>query len=176
VFFYIHFSIFIIVLESGMRRILNFSLIAEYFQFHIQDDALGSTACACWTQEASENLLAAAPGILCIGTVKTVDIPLTLALCDRPSDVCFDRWDQVNECSVEFASGSVVIFGAEERFEAARRIRVTTGWYRARILYANLASVRADRRRGDDHYKVELWPMTYAPPLVLKRWREAIAA
>ena len=147
-------------------------LFADYHQFYVQDeDAKGDLSDA-WTPEAVDRLLAIAPGTIGVGTVRNMDVPVVLEIHDgEPGDDGVE-WDQVNECSIDVPSGSIVVAGCTDYFPDAVRIEAPAGTYRARIFYGDLSSLSEDGLDGDDHYKVVLWKGSPTPVIAHKRRSE----
>jgi len=57
-----------------------FNLFADYFQFYLQDEAASGDLSAAWTEEAVARLLAVAPGTVGIGTVRNMEVPVSLEI------------------------------------------------------------------------------------------------
>ena len=57
-----------------------------------------------WRKEATDRLLAVGPGVIGVGTVRNMDVPVVVEIAD--AEPAHDRkaWNQVNECSVEASS------------------------------------------------------------------------
>ncbi|HEX8943074.1 MAG TPA: hypothetical protein VF785_08065 [Gemmatimonadaceae bacterium] len=145
-----------------------FTLFADYFQFYLQDEAASGDLSEAWTVDAVDRLLAVAPGVIGIGTVRNMDVPVEVeVLAEAPADD-LSQWDRANECSVNLASGKAVIAGCTDFFPEAARLAIAPGVYRARIYYGNLASVSADGLEGADHYRIALWPAPEGPVVQLK--------
>jgi hypothetical protein len=151
-----------------MTQIHSFKLFADYHQFYIQDETSAGDLSDAWTPEAVDRLLALAPGIVGVGTVRNMFVPVDVAILTRPPADDLDPWDRVNECSVEFTSGRAVIAGCTDYLPDAARIDVAPGLYRARIYYGALDSVSDDGLDGRDHYRIALWPGGQGPLLQLK--------
>ena len=136
-----------------------FELFADYFQFYIQDDdqELGSLADA-WTTDAVDRLLAVAAGTVGIGTVRNMDVPVTIEVHDTEPDLALEAWDHMVECDLEVKSGRVVVAGCTDYFPEAARIPLTPGLYRVRASYGGLDTLSEDGLDGSDSYRVQLWP------------------
>ena len=145
------------------------TLFADYFQFYLQDENAAGDLSESWTEEATANLLALAPGTIGVGTVRNMDVRVEVEVTDIEPYVDLDRWDQVVDCSIEVPSGRLVVAGCTDYFPDAKRIEVAAGPYRARILYGGLDTLSPDGLEGDDHYLVSLWPHPVVPPRFLKR-------
>ena len=62
------------------------SLFADYCQFYIQDEAVSGDLSRAWNEEATDRLLAIAPGAIGIGTVRNI-VPVTAEIHDHePGD------------------------------------------------------------------------------------------
>jgi hypothetical protein len=141
------------------------SLFADYHQFYIQDEAVGGDLSEAWNDEATDRLLAIAPGTIGIGTVRNMDVPVTVEIHDREPGDDSSEWDHVVEASLEVTSGRTVIAGCTDYFPDAMRIPVNRGTYRARVSYGGLDTLSADGLEGDDHYRLQLW---FAAPIAVR--------
>ena len=83
----------------------HFELFADYHQFYIQDEAVEGNLADSWTPEATDRLLALAPGTIGVGTARDMTVPVDVEVWDGEPREPFDDWDQVNECSIEARSG-----------------------------------------------------------------------
>lgn len=145
-------------------------LFADYYQFCLLDESAVGDLGNSWTEEAVQNLLALAPGVIGVGTVRNMDVPVTVEVRDSAPQEDSNPWDQINECSIEVGSGILVVAGLDY-FPDATRIHLQPGFYRARIFYGNLDSLRENGLEGDDHYKVVLWPAPFRDAVVIKNRR-----
>jgi len=151
-----------------MRR-FEYNLFADYFQFYLQDESAEGDLRDSWTEEAVARLLALAPGAVGVGTVRNVNVPVAVEVLDVEPDSDLDSWDHVTECSLEVATGRIVIAGCTDYFPDAARIEVEPGTYHARISYGSLDTLSEDGLDGNDHYRVQLWQATAIGPRVLKQ-------
>jgi hypothetical protein len=147
----------------------NFKLFADYFQFYIQDEAADGNLSEAWTNEAVSRLLAVAPGVVGIGTVRDMDVPVSVEILDNEPCTDLDRWDLIVECTLEVKSFNLVIAGCTDYFPDAARIPISPGIYRLRACYAGLTSVSEDGLEGNDCYQIQLWPAVAIEPRVLKQ-------
>jgi hypothetical protein len=152
-----------------MNGQFKFEVLADCQQFYVHD-ATADLALLDWEQEDCDRLLAVAPGVLGVGTVREGFVSVVLELSeDQPSED-LNEWDQVNECSLEITSGELVV--ADVFYVANslkdRKINLMPSVYKARLHYGNLASVTGGGV-GEDHYKVVLWRAATCPLRVLKQ-------
>lgn len=150
-------------LFNASKKKYNLTIFADYHQFYIQDEKADGNLSESWTEEATTNLLAHAPGTIGIGTIRNSDVPVMIEVIKSAPDDTISAWDQVIECSIDINSGKIVVAGCTDYFPDAQRIPVKQGCYRARIYYGNLNP--AD---NNDHYKIILWPHPYEPINILK--------
>jgi hypothetical protein len=68
-----------------------FSIFADYFQFYIQDEAADGDLSDAWTDEAVERMLATEAGVVGIGTVRNMDVPVTVEILDTESPLDLDQ-------------------------------------------------------------------------------------
>jgi hypothetical protein len=147
----------------------HFALFADYHQFYLQDEAADGNLADSWTPAATARLLALAPGTIGVGTVRNTTVPVDVEILERPPDETLDKWDQVNECSIDVVSGRMVIAGCTDYFPDAARITVPPGTYRARLFYGKLDALSDDGLAAEDHYRVALWLGETTAPFVLKQ-------
>lgn len=136
----------------------HFEIFADYFQFYIQDEPAKGDLGDSWDQEAVDRLLAITDGTIGVGTVRNTTVPVDIEVSDCEPHEPLDRWDQVNECSIDITSGRLVVAGCTDYFPDAARIVVPPGTYVARIYYADLDSLSEDGLEGKDYYRIQLWP------------------
>src|SRR5688572_6120135 len=134
-------------------------LFADYHQFYIQDDdsRFGNLSEA-WTDEATDQLLAVAPHVVGIGTVRNVEVPVTVEVHEKRPALDLAAWDQVNLASVQVDSGRLVVAGCTDYFPDAFRIKVKPGTYEVLVCYAGLRILSDDGLSGGDRYLVALYP------------------
>src|SRR6202023_3968554 len=92
---------------------LELSLFADYFQFYVQDETAAGDLSQAWNEEATERLLAIAPGTVGIGTVRNMDVPVTVHVLAQEPDDDSPKWDHVVEAGLDVASGRMVIAGSQ---------------------------------------------------------------
>jgi hypothetical protein len=147
----------------------HYKLFADYQQFYLQDEEADGDLSDSWTPEATERLLALAPGTIGVGTVRAMTVPVTVEVTATAPDDELAKWDQVNECSLSVPTGRIVIAGCTDYFSDASRIEVIPDWYRARLYYGGLSTLSEDGLEGNDTYRVVLWPEAEAESRVLKQ-------
>lgn len=104
-----------------------------------------------------------------IGTVRNLDVPVSVEVLGiAPGENC-ERWDHVVECTLEVGGMRLVIAGCTDHFPGAARIAVSSGTYRLCAHYANLKSLSDGGLDGDDRYHLQLWPAPAIELRVLKR-------
>lgn len=151
---------------------LHLQLFADYFQFYLQDELASEDLPShnIWAGDAVNKLLALTPGVVYVGTVRNMTVPVTLIVTDSPPSAHdFDVWNHINECSLDVPSGRLVVAGCTDYFPDAPRLAVAPGCYRVRIYYGGLRTLSPDGLEGDDHYHIILWPAPYDEPRVLKK-------
>ena len=148
---------------------LEFSIFADYFQFYIQDEAADGDLSDAWSDEAVDRLFAVGPGVVGIGTVRNMDVPVTVEILDAEKAIDLAEWDHVVECTLATESTNLVNAGCTDYFPDAARIPVAPGTYRLRACYAGLATLSDDGLEGNDRYHLQLWPAPAIEPAVLKQ-------
>jgi hypothetical protein len=145
-------------------------LYASHRQFYIQDsDPAGSTADPdFWTDQADEDRLAMANGILGVRTGSydfvrvRVQEHVTIPLLDLM------RWDHVTEAGLMVRTRFLLIEGCLS--SSGLFYRVSPGHYRVRCCHANLAASVDSTGNAGDWYLVQFWSAALSERKVLKRW------
>jgi hypothetical protein len=143
-----------------MTNEIKLELFADYFQFYIQDEKVEGDLSDKWTTEAVELLLATTGGTIGVGTVRNMDVLVTIKTFEIEPLFLTDNENvigQINECDIEVSSGKIVIAGCTDYFPDAKRIELKNGIYRARIYYNNLDKLSEDGLDGEDFYEIHLW-------------------
>jgi hypothetical protein len=139
---------------------IKLDLFADYFQFYIRDEKVDGDLSDKWTTEAVEQLLATTEGTIGVGTVRNMNVPVTIKTFDKEPSFLIDdenTIEQINECDIEVSSGRIAIAGCTEYFPDAKRLELKNGVYRARIYYGNLDKLSEDGLDGEDFYEIHLW-------------------
>jgi hypothetical protein len=133
-------------------------IFADYFQFYVQDEVATGDLSRRWDEAATARMLAIAPGKVGIGTVRNMDVPVTVEVREQEPQEDVRDWDYVVEATLDVASGRIAVAGCSDYFPDAKRIAVSPGSYRVRVSYGALDTLTQDGLNGDDHYRVQLWP------------------
>lgn len=138
---------------------LNLNLFADYFQIYLEDENNGKNLSDSWTDEAVRSMLTVTNTTIGIGTVRNMDVPVTLNIFNSKPEIKneLENIDQINECDIEIMSGKFVIAGCTDYYPDAKRIEVENGIYRLRIYYGNLDKLSDDGLDGDDFYIIDMW-------------------
>ena len=134
-------------------------IFADYHQFYLQDEHASGDLSDAWTDQATEMLLAVAPGVVGVGTASNGTVPVTVEILESAPAKSAPLYDQVNECSLQVAHGPIVIAGCTDYFPDAVRIPASPGNYRVRVSYS-LSS--------EERYLVQLWEAPPIEPVVVK--------
>jgi hypothetical protein len=148
---------------------MNFKLFTDYFQFYIQDESAEGNLSDSWDEQAVTRLLAVASGTVGIGTVRNVDVEVSVEILSKEIRPELKDCDHAVECTIEVKSHALVIAGCTDYFPDAKRIPVIPGTYRLLASYFGLNTVSSDGLDGNDRYKLQLWPAAYVEPRVLKQ-------
>ena len=144
-------------------------IFADYFQFYLQDETADGDLSNAWDAPAVERMLAVSSGAVGLGTVRTMDVPVTLEFLDfEPLSELAD-FDHVVEGSLTIETGPLVIAGCTDYFPDAARFPVEPGTYRVRLSCSGLDSLSEDGLEGKDRYLVQLWLAPPIDPRVLKQ-------
>ena len=158
-------------LHLNASRSIQFYCLRGTFQFMLHDENAEFDA---KTIDESmpmllRDLFAVTPGVIHIGTVRDMNVSVTVEIHDCEPEINASLWQQINECSVDIPSGSIVVMGTVDYPPTAPRIKVFPGTYQARLLYSGLDTLSFDGLDGDDKYEILLWLGSSIEPLVLKQ-------
>lgn len=145
------------------------NIFADYFQFYIQDELARGDLSDAWTEEAVTRLLAVAPGIVGVGTVRNMEVSVSLEILSCEPLLDFSKWDHVVECSIKIKGPRLVIAGCTDYFPEAMRIDIAPGIYQVRVCYADLNSLSENGLEGQDSYNLKLWPGSNIEPIIKKQ-------
>lgn len=144
-------------------------LFADYYQFYVQDEPVGGDLSDAWSSEAGARLLAVAPGVVGVGTVRNMDVSVTIEILSTEPPADFEGADHVVECSLLVKSGRIVAAGCTDYFPEAKRMELPSGAYRVRVSFSGLTTLSADGLEGNDRYHLQLWQAPEVEPVVLKQ-------
>ena len=155
-------------------RTFQYQIFADYHQFYLQDDdqSFGDLAQA-WTDAATDRLLAVAPHVIGVGTVRNTTVPVSVAVHESQPKIEPDEWDHITTASLQIDTGRIVVAGCTDYYPDAARIEVRPGVYEAIICYAKLASLSPDGFEGEDSYHVHLFPGHEIEPAIIKKRNDA---
>src|SRR4051794_28587591 len=102
---------------------LTLQLFADYHQFYLQDEQATGDLSDAWTDEAVNHLLALAPGVIGVGTVRSTDVPVEVEVVAAAPRDDPTVWDRINECSIDVPSGRIVIAGCADYFQTLLVLR-----------------------------------------------------
>jgi len=110
--------------------------------------------------------LAVLPGMIAVGTASQMTVPVEIQVCrDQPKND-LPKWDSVVETGIVTPSGVLFLKGSGDAF--GERIEVSSGCYAARVYYGGQ---RTSDLKGNDYYKIALWPLFQYSVRVLKLWK-----
>ncbi len=147
-----------------------FNLFADYFQFYLQDETIDGDLSDSWTNEAVTRLLAVAPGTVGVGTVRNMEVPVTLEVLASEPPLNVMAYDHIVEGSLSVAGKNLVIAGCTDYLPEAARIQIEPGDYRVRACFSCLDSLSEDDLDGEDRYHLQLWPAPPAHVAVIKQF------
>ena len=145
-------------------------LFADFFQFYLQDEGADGDLSDAWTQEAVDRMFAVSEGVVGIGTIRNMTVPVTIEFHDSDPTPDWDSYDHVVEGSLILKSARIVVAGCTDYFPDAARFELAPGTYRVRLSSSGLDSLSEDGLDGQDRYRVQLWQAATIEPTVLK-WR-----
>ncbi|MFI5613953.1 hypothetical protein [Amycolatopsis sp. NPDC051903] len=151
-------------------------LFADYHQIHVFDEGSVADLGEVWTEEAMANQLAVTGDAVAVGTVVNVFVRVAVeVLHEAPADDS-TAFDHVVEGSLEVRSGRLVVMGCTDFELDAARFAVPAGSLRVRVAKSNLGvasrwGIDSDEDPATmEQVRVQVWPATAAPLIVLKQW------
>ncbi|WP_425986002.1 hypothetical protein [Brevundimonas sp. TWP1-2-1b1] len=144
-----------------------FEIFADYFQFYVCDETYVTDTAALWSP-AGDPMLAVGPDLIAIGTARNMLVPVELEILPAEPTPDPDAWDQVRDCGLRLASGTLIVFGCTDDPDQAERIDLPAGDYAARVSHGGLDTLSEDGLDGDDRYRIQLWPGAVRPVTVIK--------
>jgi hypothetical protein len=146
-------------------------LDVQYGQFYLWDPDMPFEPPEDWTSADVHWGLKATPHLLAVAPIRDGPIPVTVELHERTPTHDLAEWDHAVEGSLEIVSGRLEL----RECLGVRRwsFKARPGWYRARALFGNLASVFVDDEPEEDRYLVAIWPAPPSGVSVLKQFRLA---
>lgn len=144
------------------------TLFADYHQFYLQDEATSGGLAQAWIPEAIERMLAVADGVVGFGTLRNMQVGVTLEMLEEPPGAETTDFDHVVEGSLDARSGTLVVAGCTDYVPDAARFAPAPGTYRVRLSVSGADTLSEDGLEGEDHYWVQLWPALFDASMVLK--------
>src|SRR5256885_3085518 len=98
-----------------MSRTFQYDIFADYHQFYLQDDdqSFGDLSQA-WTEEATDRLLAVASHVIGVGTVRNMNVSVSVAVHDSRPRIMENEWDHITAASLKIDSGRIVVAGCTD--------------------------------------------------------------
>ena len=144
-------------------------IFADYFQFYLQDETAQGDLSDAWDDPAVERMLATSSGMVGLGTVRNMRVPVTLEFLDAEPADDLAPFDHVAEGSLVMETGPLVVAGCTDYLRDAARFDIEPGTYRVRLSCSGLNSLSEDGLQGQDRYLVQLWQAPPIDPRVLKQ-------
>jgi hypothetical protein len=145
-------------------------LYASHRQFYVQDsEPLGSSdSDDFWTEQACEDRLATADGLLAIGTGSYDFVRVRVQEHPSKPPLKLSEWDHVIEAGLDIRTRYLLVMGCLST--SGLFFRVRPGHYRVRCCQANLSASTDSTGDAGDWYLVQFWPTKRSGARVLKRW------
>jgi hypothetical protein len=150
-----------------MKR--SYSIFADYHQFYLWDKGISPEAPTDYTDADIERRIKAAPNVVVVQPERNMSVPVEFEVTDREPEAEFEPWDHIAEASLELPTGELEIH--ECTGGPIDHINLKPGTYRVRAYFGALNELSDDGLEGNDHYKLVLWPASFAPVVVLKQFR-----
>lgn len=146
------------------------TLFADYHQFYLRDEFADGDLSEAWTDAAVCRMMAVSEGVVGFGTVRNMEVPVTVELLSSEPTVDLQRCDHIVEGSLTILRGPLVVAGCTDYLPDAARFELKPGAYRVRLSASGLDTLSDDGLEGQDRYLVQLWLAPAIAPSVLKQW------
>lgn len=136
-------------------------LFADYHQLYLQDEGVqldAQGAASLWSEASVERMFATAPGVVAIGTLRNVTVPVVVEIRGSAPELALTKWDHVVEGGLRTRSPRVAVFGCTDDRAKAKRIPLPPGEYRVRLAVSGAQTVAPDGLSGQDAYEITVWP------------------
>ncbi|MBX9689399.1 MAG: hypothetical protein K2X27_22000 [Candidatus Obscuribacterales bacterium] len=154
-------------------------VFAENFQFQLQDQIEDCDYPEDWNDSLLSQLYVGGRGIVGIGTVRDLDIELTLEVYAAPMDEKdmnedpeVGEFDHVVQCNIEVPSGKLLVTGSTTEYDDTYKLEIPAGQYGMRIFWSGLDTLDELGFEGDDKYLIQLYPETPFEERIIKTWRQ----
>jgi hypothetical protein len=144
-------------------------VFADYFQFYLWDKVAAPDAPTEWTDQDVATHLKADKHVVVVCPARNMKVAVVLEVHAAEPAYNPANWDHIAECSLELPSGQLELHECTGGSRA--NLPLAPGTYRVRAFLGSLDSLSPDGLRGDDHYRVVLWPAPFGPVKVLKQWQ-----
>lgn len=150
---------------------IELSVFADYNVFFLlADDTPPPGPKTGWVDEVIATMIAARPGVVCIGTARRMAVPVTITVRPNAPEDVMERADHVTEASLRTTTGQLRIVDGSEVSIGEPQLAVAPGTYRVRVYSSGFDTLSDDALDGDDRYRLVAWPAEDEPPRVLKRY------
>lgn len=142
---------------NRLYRNFELSIDTDYSQFYLVDGDNGDLSSSFWVDEEDfVSRVDVSTGIIGVRTERSGVLKVIVDVVDKKPELeNQDFYDHIVECSIEIASGHLMIRDCPH-FQLAMDIKLPLGYYRVRIYSADLLTVDSDYS-GDDYYRLVLW-------------------
>lgn len=147
--------------DDQQSAITEMQVSADYSQLHLYDEqARILDVPEDWGEQLVDSKIAAdedEPSLVGLGTYRSGRVPVTVEVLDHsPDNDDLADWEHVAEASIHTPSGVLVIDAPTGN--NGETIRLAPGTYRVRHHTAGQNTLSEDELRGDDYYRLLLWP------------------
>ncbi len=145
-------------------------LYAEYHQFYLRDEGVGSKIPTDFARADLMPRLVVRPHLVMVLTFQPNRVGIVVEALDEEPPLNTSAWDHVAECSLELSTGRLAVDRCVGG--VAARLVVPSGWYRVRVCLGGIRGWR-DVLEGEDppeSYEVAVWRGRTGPVEVRKQW------
>ncbi len=158
-----------------MATVHKFTLFADYFQFHLLDEASKDDFSTMWTEDALKRMLAVGQTALCAGTLRNVDVEAEISV--LKSEVIIDPsgYDHIVEASLSIPTGKLVVMGCTDFMPDAPRINLQAGNYQVLYAVSGVDTIKTEWEPAEDKYVHHLWPGMPREAKLIKHWKKDVS-
>ena len=148
----------------------HFEIFADYYQIFIEDMDNCIQREVNWSDKQIMAKLYTYENGFIIGTVRNLDVPLTIEVYPEKPNVNVEAFDHLNLTCFEVTGDGIFISGTTDYVADFHKLQLSKGHYGAYVGHKGLSSISEDGLEGDDAYFVWLWRVKQQfEPVVLKQ-------
>ena len=143
-------------------------VFADYNQFYVQDGGVFPDAPSEWSDADVERRVKVEANVVVVCPIRNMSVPVEIEVHTSEPSFSLAEYDHAARCSLALPSGYLQVHECTggERLH----LSVEPGTYGVVALFSHLGSVSENGLKGEDRYRVLLWPSMESELQILKAW------